>query len=55
MHKFLRAIGFSEIRKRDFELITEDIIEHPQFMKVARDSEGNEFAEFQKEYGKAIY
>lgn len=54
MHKFLRAIGFSEIRKRDLELITEDIIEHPQFMKITRDSEGNEFAEFQKEYGNGF-
>ena len=51
MHKFLRAVGFSKIRKRDLELITEEIIEHPELMKVTRDSEGNEFAEYTKSFG----
>ena len=42
MHKFLRAVGFSKIRKKDLEFITEEIIEHPEVMKVTRDSEGND-------------
>lgn len=54
MHKFLRAVGFSKLRKRDLELITEEIIEHPELMKVTKDSEGNEFAEFSKSFGPNI-
>lgn len=54
MHKFLRAVGFSKIRKRDLELITEEIIKHPELMKVTKDTEGNEFAEFSKSFGENI-
>lgn len=49
MHKFLRTIGFSDIRKRDLEMITKDVIDHPDVLKVTKDSEGNEFAELSKE------
>ena len=48
MHKFLRAIGFSNVKKRDLEIITEEIIDKPDLIKVTKDSEGNEFAEFSK-------
>ena len=54
MHKFLRAIGFSDIRKKDLELIIEQIIKHPEVMKVTKDSEGNEFAELSRTYGNNI-
>lgn len=54
MHRFLRAIGFSDIRKRDLELILNEIIEHPSTMKVTKDSEGREFAEFTKEFAKNV-
>lgn len=54
VHKFLRAIGFSNIKKKDLEIITEQIIEKPDLMKVTRDSEGNEFAELSKMYGSDI-
>lgn len=54
MHKFLRAVGFSDIRKKDLEIILEDLIECPEVMKVTRDSEGNEFAELSKLYGENI-
>ena len=50
MHRYLRAVGFSKIRKKDLEIITEEIIEHPESMKITKDSEGNEFAEFSKTY-----
>ncbi len=48
MHKFLRAIGFSNLKKKDLEIITEEIIEKPDLIKVTRDSEGNEFAELSR-------
>lgn len=54
MHKYLRAIGFSEIKKKDLEFILEDVIEHPQVMKVTKDSEGNEFAELKREFAQNI-
>lgn len=54
MHKFLRAVGFSNLRKKDLEIITEEIIEHPELMKVTKDSEGNEFAEFSRSFGQNI-
>lgn len=54
MHKFLRTVGFSDIRKRDLEIILSDIIERPDVMKVTKDSEGNEFAELSKEYAPNI-
>lgn len=54
MHKFLRAVGFSDIRKKDLELIIKEIIEKPDMMKVTKDSEGNEFAELSCEYASNI-
>ena len=54
MHKFLRAVGFSKIRKKDLEIITEEIIAHPEIMKMTKDSEGNEFAEFSKSYAPNV-
>lgn len=45
MHKFLRTIGFSDIKKKDLEMILNEIIERPDILKVTKDSEGNEFAE----------
>ena len=45
MHKFLRAVGLSDIKKEELEKICKDIEEKPDTIKVAEDSEGNEFAE----------
>lgn len=50
MHKFLRAIGFSDITKKDLDIIIEEIKERPELMKVTTDSEGNEFGEFSREF-----
>lgn len=52
MHKFLRAIGFSKMKKEELEEIFAQIIKAPTVQKVAVDSEGNEFAELTKEYGE---
>ena len=43
MHKFLRAIGFSDITKKDLEMILDEVITRPEIMKITKDSEGNEF------------
>ncbi|MCM1284414.1 MAG: DUF3881 family protein [Muribaculaceae bacterium] len=54
MHKFLRSIGFSDIRKKDMEIVLRGIIECPEVMKVTRDSEGNEFAELSKSFAPNV-
>ncbi len=54
MHKYLRAVGFSDLRKKDLEIIIEEIIQHPETMKVTKDSEGNEFAELSRAFGPNI-
>ena len=50
MHKFLRAIGFSDITQKDLDILIEEIKERPELMKVTTDSEGNEFGEFSREF-----
>lgn len=50
MHKFLRAIGFSNIKKKDLEIIIQEIIDRPGTMKITKDSEGNEFAELSRSF-----
>ena len=52
MHKFLRSIGFSELKKEELEKLFEQIIKCPTVRKIATDSEGNEFAEISKEFGE---
>lgn len=54
MHKFLKSIGFSDIRKKDLEIILEEIVKHPDAMKITKDSEGNEFTELSKEFAPGI-
>jgi len=54
MHKFLRAIGFSDMKKKDMEFLLQEIVERPEIMKVTTDSEGNEFAELSCEYGSGF-
>ena len=51
VHKYLRAVGFSNIRKKDLEIIIDEIIEHPEIMRITKDSRGSEFAELVKNFG----
>ena len=44
MHQFLRAIGFSDITKKQLNEVINNIIDKPEKLKVTKDSEGNEFA-----------
>ncbi len=54
MHKFLRAIGFSELKKEDLDTLFHGIIDRPTTQKVAEDSEGYEFVELTKEFGDSF-
>lgn len=48
MHKFLRAIGFSNLKKKDLEILVEEVVDKPDLIKITKDSEDNEFAEISK-------
>lgn len=54
MHKFLRSIGFSNIRKKELEAILKGIVERPEVMKTAKDSEGNEFVELSRSFAPNV-
>ena len=54
VHKFLRAVGFSNIRKKDLEIILDEIVEHPETMRITKDSEGSEFTELTKTFGDGV-
>lgn len=52
MHKFLRAVGFSDLKsKRELETVFQEILHTPTTRKKATDSEGNEMIEIEKEFG----
>lgn len=51
MHKFLRAIGFSDMKKAELEEVFKQILQFPTVHKATIDSEGNEFVEITKEFG----
>ena len=51
MHKFLRSVGFSSIKKEELEKIFDHILQSPTVHKSATDSDGNEFVEITKEFG----
>lgn len=54
VHKFLRSIGFSNIKKKDLEIILQEIIDRPEMMKITKDSEGNEFAELSRSFSSNV-
>ncbi|MBR1628907.1 MAG: DUF3881 family protein [Lachnospiraceae bacterium] len=49
MHKYMRAIGFSRLRKRDLDRLLFEIRRNPDHHQTALDSEGNEFVELRRE------
>lgn len=54
MHSFLRAIGFERIDNTKLDEIISQVIEQPNYMNLAEDSNGNEFVEFSKDFGDSI-
>ena len=38
MHKFLKAIGFSDITKKQLDDVIKNIIDKPEKLKVTKDS-----------------
>ena len=55
MHSFLRAIGFGNLKKnKEIDDLLNEVIEKPTRLQVAKDSNGNEFTEFSREFGGCI-
>lgn len=52
MHRYLRAVGFSNINREELRELFQEILNKPTTQKVAIDSEENEFAELSKELGE---
>ena len=51
MHHFLNSVGFKNLKKQeDLDQLLQSIVSSPTSHMVAVDSEGNEYAEFVKEY-----
>ena len=47
MHDFLRAVGFKNIKdQKELDELLQSIVSSPTNYMSARDSEGNEYAEF---------
>ena len=54
MHSFLKAIGFEDMNNSKLKKILNLVADQPNFMNSAKDSQGNEFIEISKEFGKSI-
>lgn len=55
MHNFLRSIGFKNlIKKKDLDILIDDIIKNPNKKVITEDAKGNVFAELSKQYGESI-
>lgn len=55
MHDFLRAVGFKNIKdQKDLDELLQSIVSSPSNYMAARDSEGNEYAEFTKEFADSM-
>ena len=49
MNKYMRAIGFSRLHKRDLDRVLFEIRRNPDYHQTALDTEGNEFVELRRE------
>lgn len=54
MHSFLEAIGFEQMNNTQLDKVLNDIMDNPNYMRVAVNSQNHEFIEFSKDYGKSI-
>lgn len=54
MHSFLEAIGFDQMDSSKLRKILNLVVDEPNYMNSAKDSNGNEFIEISKDFGKSI-
>lgn len=54
MHKYLRAVGFSNMTQEDYQSLCTEIVNNPTYQKTAKDSEENNFVELVGEVGDSF-
>lgn len=55
MHDFLTSVGFKNMKNQeDLDQLLQSIVSSPSSYMVARDSEGNEYAEFSKDFADSM-
>lgn len=54
MHSFLRAVGFEQMNNTQLDQILSKVAEQPNYMNMAKDSQGNQFIEYSKDFGNSI-
>lgn len=54
MHSFLKAVGFEQMNHTQLDKILNAVIDQPNYMNITKDSQGNEFVEFSKDFGESI-
>ena len=54
MHSFLRAVGFEQMNNTQLDQVLGKVAEQPNYMNMAKDSQGNQFVEFSKDFGNSI-
>lgn len=54
MHSYLRTVGFEIMNNAQLDEILNSVSEQPNYMNLAKDSQGNEFVEFSKDFGDSI-
>ena len=52
MHKYMRAIGFSNLNRHAQNELIENVIEHPQQKRIAKNAEGEAFVELSREFAE---
>ena len=54
MHSYLKAIGFQQMDNTKLDELLSQVLAKPNYLNVAKDSQGNEFVQISKDFGKAI-
>lgn len=54
MHSYLRAVGFEQMNHAKIDEILNKVAEQPNYMNHTKDSQGNDFVEFSKDFGDSI-
>lgn len=54
MHSFMRAVGFEQMNTTHLDEILSQVVEYPDHINTAVDSQKNEFVEYSKNFGESI-
>ncbi|MCM1257139.1 MAG: DUF3881 family protein [Clostridium sp.] len=54
MHSFMRAVGFEQMSNAQLDEILHQVVESPDYINTAVDSQKNEFIEIRKNFGESM-